>query len=403
LDQYARGADFLDFVWLQLIKLKAPSLHEWTQVYLTSIGAYRDGGRPGDTEPQQYADRLFKIMEELDWHRHGYHSGIGAILPGVDSFLLEGDKRKVFEFQHAELATFEQSGRLGSPSHWRQYFAFDLPSYALSDEEIAEFKTTAIQDVSAAAEILRQLVARPHPRRGHFLDVLLDRLLDSKNRSLSPREMIGIGSVFAVTMDEVAVETSEIQSFGSSDIWRKATRLLGPDVAPNFQTILATGESINWLANVVRDQAFAHGLPRGDRSDPSRQWLDKNQLDTAIVTITERFRRAGARNIFRRPEPLDILFCWHQLGNAEEVRTVIQAATKEDDVEFLSALNAMRGWLSSSTEGVRYPLRRQTVEQFLDADVARARLETLANSETTDTSLQLRARELLNDWTDKGH
>jgi predicted KAP-like P-loop ATPase len=84
-----RGADFLDFVWLQLVKLKAPSLHEWTQLYLTSIGAYRDGGRPGDAEPTQYADRLFKIMEELDWHRQGYHSGIGTILPGVDSFLLE--------------------------------------------------------------------------------------------------------------------------------------------------------------------------------------------------------------------------------------------------------------------------------------------------------------------------
>jgi hypothetical protein len=228
-------------------------------------------------------------------------------------------------------------------------------------------------------------------------------LLDEKDTSLSPREMSGIASVFAVTMDEIAVETPEIQSFGSSDIWRKATRLLGPDVAPNFQKIVATGESINWLANVVRDQAFAHGLPSDNRSNPSRQWLDKNQLDKAIVTIIERFRRAGVRDIFRRPKPLDILFCWHQLGNAEEVRTVIQAATKEDDVEFLSALNAMRGWLSSSSEGVRYPLRRQTVGQFLDADAARARLETLANSGSIKTSLQLRAKELLNVWTDEEH
>jgi predicted KAP-like P-loop ATPase len=53
-------ADFLDYVWLQLIKLQCHDLYQWTRNYVVNIGSYRDGGRPGDDETiasaQTYAD-----------------------------------------------------------------------------------------------------------------------------------------------------------------------------------------------------------------------------------------------------------------------------------------------------------------------------------------------------------
>jgi hypothetical protein len=181
----------------------------------------------------------------------------------------------------------------------------------------------------------------------------------------------------------------------------KATRIVTQGNAAEFQELIATGRSINWLANVVRDQGFAHGLPEGSRIDASRQWLNRQQVDLAVSGIIVRFRDAGTTDIFHRPEPLDILFCWLQLGpNKEDVRSFVGEAIRNDN-GFLDALNGMRGWSSSSNKGIRYPLKRQYLEFFLDADEAKTRLEAIANADHLDATLTARAKELLQEWDDE--
>ena len=143
-------------------------------------------------------------------------------------------------------------------------------------------------------------------------------------------------------------------------------------------------------------------MPDGNRVDESRQWLDRQQWDGAVTAIIERFKRSGPMDIFQRPSPLDILFCWLQLGDPEDVRAFVQSAVERDDNQFVSALNAMRGW-SSSSQGIRHPLRRQYVEQFLDANAAKSRLEKIANADDISSSLKLLAEEVLRDWTDDRH
>ncbi len=50
-------------------------------------------------EPEnEQAESLNGIMKEFNWADKGYYSGLGAILPGVSSFVLEGPNRKVFDF-----------------------------------------------------------------------------------------------------------------------------------------------------------------------------------------------------------------------------------------------------------------------------------------------------------------
>ena len=367
-------SDFCDFLWLQLLKLKSHELYSWTREYLQSVGAYRDGGRAGDTLPGEMAKSLRKLMGAHGWGDRAYISGINSFLPGVGSFVFDDkSKQKVFDFSRDELGSFESEHRLGSPSHWRQYFAFEAPSYALRDGDIAGFLKACSAGIGKAKAVLLELLERKHDRRGHFIDLLLDRLLDLPAGSLSRAEADGMLSVFALTMDDLAREASDIEEYGTSELWRKAARLLEKHKPARFADVVPRAKAINWLSYVVRDQGFSYGLPKGNRSYPEHQWLSRDELDESVALITRRYETFGVRKIFDLPSPSDLLYCWVQLGDERIARQYIAAATR-DDIGFLSALEAMRAWQNSSETGVTHPLRDRVIACFLDVEETFTRL-----------------------------
>lgn len=388
-------ADFFDFVWLQIVKLSSVDMYDWVQSYLSIVGAYGDSGRADDDESKNKARTLKEIMVELDWGERAYQAGLSYFLPGTDSFLLEDDKQRVFNFKEGELNRFEDGRRLGSPSHWRLYFAFDHPSYAVKDDEVALFLHSAKTSASEAAETLRVLAKRQHHMPGHFLEVLIDRL---SGREIPPEERQGIALAFAEAMDDVAKRVKRGDP-GQNEIWRQAYGLLTSDTAAIFEELFGSGLSINWLAYVLRRQGFAHGLPDDGKVDPDRQWLTREQLDSAIQIMVQRFRALGAEAIFQTPEPITILFCWLQLGDKAEVREFVANAIQGDEM-FLEALSAIRGRRISSDEGLSYPLYRHYVDYFTDADIAKERLDSLARPDAPDPALRERAENLLKAWED---
>lgn len=393
-------ADFYDFVWLQLIKLKAPKLYRWTQRYLTELAAYRDGGRPSDAAPALEAKRLKLIMDRLRWSKSHQISEIGYFLPGVSSFALDDNKGRVFHFKDEELESFERYRRLGSPSHWKQYFSFDTPSYAIADDDIISLRKTATHSPMLVVAKLRELLIRPHEQTGHFVDVLLDRLTDEPRESFSATEVQGFATAFADVMDEIA-GTIEQGDFGQWSAWENAKQLLSSDVSPIFQKIVVSGESVNWLAFVIRQQAFAHGRPSDNIAHPEEQWLTEAELDVAIATITQRFEELGPKAFFCKPAPLQMLYCWLQLGDVERLKAFMNEATSSDEA-FIRTLNGMRNWVSSSSKGVYFPVSVHNIRPFLDADAAKARLEQLASSTTADDQDIGRAAEaLLCEWEER--
>ena len=398
----AAQADFFDFVWLQLIKLKAYELYQWIQGYLPNVGSYRDRGRAGDEERRGEALRLIPIVEKLGWREKLYPSGLPYFVPGLKSFDLKGDKRRVFDFSSDELSRFEAGRRLGSPTHWRRYFAFDLPTYAVRDEEIQELRQLlARNNVSSAAKIIMSLLDRPHEAPGHYLDVLLDRLLDEGNGPLSSAERKALLKIFAEHMDEIEIHMGGRKRTGDSLVWRRTLKILNRDVASNFLKLVGNGKSINWIAEVLRDQGSAHGIPQGRNVRPDDQWLNKPELDEAIKVFADRVRRTRPDEIFKKPSPLDILYCWSQLGDAAAARDYIARATQKDE-KFLDALDAMRGWSSSSSNGIHHPLYRYVISSFMDADAANLRLQSLAARENSVPSeIRDRAQQLLKDWSDE--
>ncbi len=384
--------DFLDCVWLQLIKYGVPEFYAWVRRYVSTLGAYRDGGRAGDDEPQRMAKELSDILRKQNWETHAYLSGIDYFLPGTKEFVLQGDKQKVFAFERGDLEKFEKGRRLGSPSHWRQYFAFDVPTYAIRDEELSAFRQAASQSDEGAIEFLRGLMKRPHQRAGHYVEVLLARL---ENSPLSTVERKGVVSALVGVMDGFALGRMD---FGRPALWRPAAKLWNSDIVTLFMESLSSGVSINWLADILREQGFAHGRPEKSRSEREPSWLTEAELDNAIDVAVERFKHEGLPKIARMPEPLAVLYCWLQLGNGDELKELIERDVQDDTV-FLDVMDAMRGWLSGS-EGVRRPLYERYLKSFMDSVVAKLRLEKLAAGKG-NAGLTPKAKELLNEWSEE--
>src|SRR5262249_31395231 len=146
----AGRADFIDYVWLQLIKLKRYDLYVWVRNYLVSVGSYRDGGQVSDGEPEKQGQKLVEILKNLEWEGNRGRIAISYFLPGIK---YDPAIPKVFDFSENELGALEAGMRLGSPTHWRRYFSFALPSYAVTDEDIDDFLSSLVKDSSRASEI----------------------------------------------------------------------------------------------------------------------------------------------------------------------------------------------------------------------------------------------------------
>jgi hypothetical protein len=214
---------------------------------------------------------------------------------------------------------------------------------------------------------------------------LLDRISDAP---LSPGEIAGMGLVFAQVMDEIAATVGRDALGTRSEIWRKAAELTAKGSVGDFLNLVELGASLNWLARTVR----IYARPSGPNSDDN--WINGANRDRAVSAIIARFRQLGAEAIFYKAEPLDILYCWLSFGDAADVRAFIGQAITSDKL-FLDALSAMRNWVNSSEKGVYYPLAKNIIADFMDADEARARLERLALEGDEDSPLRERAKGLL--------
>lgn len=334
-------------------------------------------------------------MRQVNWSTSAHHYEMSYFLPGLKSLWRDEVKSIVFDFDpDNELSIYEKNQRLGSPSHWRFYFAFDKPSYALDDNLIINFLRTASADWKSAANMLRKLAVRPHGTPAHYLDVFLDRLLDQRDK-FDSSIAVGIARAFADMMDEVS--RSIAARFSGGDPWEKVLRLLGKEVGPYFKEIVSEGRSLNWLADAVRDQGFAFGFGEEASSRPGRQWMERSEFDEVVAIILKRFRDEGLPKIFDLPEPLEVLLCWHQLGDAAELKREFAKAAESEEI-FLKGLNALRTWASSSERGLYRYLSRQIVSYFMDEKIARERLQNIMRGPASDARNIGMAGELLAAW-----
>ncbi len=254
--------DIPDMVWLQLVRIGNPALYDWVEEYLTEVAAVANGATiTGNTAGSTGAKlKAMLIAEGLDIDRAWID--LGEILPGISGSPNQEAPTVFRNLGGAENNRFIVGRRLGSPHHYRYYFAFSEPSGAMRDERVAAFINTASSNPNDAIAMFALLAEETRPQGGTMAEVLVDRIVASAER-IPEAAVPGILASFASKMDQIALATPA-GDFGEHRVWilaaRAAALLLhrttGETRMRSLQALFTEGRSLGWLTKILRHEIF---------------------------------------------------------------------------------------------------------------------------------------------------
>ena len=392
--------DIADMVWLQLLKIGNPDFYCWVEEYVIQIAALANNRAASLSQKERstMAERLDKIFDAENVDVHMALIELAEILPGIAHRGAESHKRIFSDIDENNLAPFVNAKRLGSPQHYRYYFAFSQPAGTLLDEQVEAFISSAEKSADDAIAILKGLSRETRPQGGNLAEVLIDRLNAQADR-IPVGAMPGIIASLADIMDTDELAASG--DFGERFAWRSATRLVkallrrmtDDERRESVHSLFNKGRALGWLTTIIRDETFAHGL-YGDNRKPESDWvLNESEFDQVLNIVLNRYRDAPPDDLMRVPELLSLLYAWLQGGRADEVRQWVEKQTATD-AGLLAFLPRVRTWMN--VNGVQYyPLKRRDLENFLDFDRATRRLQAIAANDEGPPTQRALAQELL--------
>ena len=171
--------DIPDMIWLQLTRIGKPGLYEWIEEYMTNVAAIAGGAQLSREAAQFGARRLTELLTADGVDIDRARIDIATMLPGMGDAFRFGreDERLIYANLGAErLAPYVRDRRLGSPDHFRFYFAFAEPAGALTDDVLKTFIAAAARDPAEASAQLAELIPQERPQGGSMAEVLISRL-----------------------------------------------------------------------------------------------------------------------------------------------------------------------------------------------------------------------------------
>ncbi|HKY22046.1 MAG TPA: P-loop NTPase fold protein [Vicinamibacterales bacterium] len=400
--------DLPDMVWLQLIRVRSLSLYQWIEGYMTGVAAISNGASISGTGKGAQAKALKAIFEESDrddgTKLDDRWQSLSECLPGLKHHLgnaLERSWRLHEETSEDELAELISHRRLGSPQHYRYYFALSPPNGAISDVDFRSFVQRAAEAPDEAVEQFRLLATTTRPQGGVMAEALLDRLQGRGLDQIPATSLPGVLLAVADGIDDAAVTTGR----GDWDrywIWNDAsrlfkgalTRLKGAERDAIVRNVFGSGRSLGWLTNVFRSETFAHGL-YGDRRESEKDWiLTSDEFQTVTGLLLRRYEALSTTDVRHVPGISAAFYAWVQVApDAREAIRAKFADLSRDNHDFLDLLNVMRSWRTVNGE-LSHPLRKPDLEWLVDFEEVEQRLNQLAQS-SPDDSLRRRAAELI--------
>jgi hypothetical protein len=392
-------------VWLQLLRIGDPLIYDWVEEYMINVAAVVSGAMvlPGASEAM--AKRLLEHLQKGGHDISRWMIELTSIVPGIkhNHFREQGEKEWSLwsDLSDYALRPFRLQKRLGSPDHYRLYFAFVQPAGNLSDKEILEFVRLAqCEPERAIAEFVR-LSTIKRPQGSVLSEVLMDRLASWEGKKLPANAIPAILAAMADGLDDAA-RVSEGNGFGVPSAWRTADRVLPTLVkalAPNQRPealahMFGSGKALGWLAEIMRDEIFGHGLYGGRSKPEDERLLSSGEFETMLSTMRGRFADTDCSVVLHSPHLGGLLFGWIQGGGAEDAKKWVndRVATEHGLLDFLSRV---RGWASSSGIGVYYPLRRKELKHFFnDVDAAYQRVLAIRDDPHAQPALKKLAKEI---------
>jgi len=394
--------DVPDMVWLQLVRIGNPDLYAWVEEYLVDVAAVSNGAVVSTDSARSMAQRMQQLLQGEDLEVVRAIMDLQDILPGVLPPGQGQTQIRVYQdLNKRALEPLVSARRLGSPEHYRYYFAFCQPSGAVSDVEVTQFIETAARSQEDAVLLFTTLSRVARPQGGNAAEVLMDRLAAIADK-IPTAAIGGIIKAFVETLD--APEFSQtVGDFGVRLTWQVASRiveLLLPRTSDEprrtvLRLMFAEGGAIGWLTHILRGEIFAHGQ-FGDRRTPPERWLlTADEFSEALATMLRRYREMPPAALSQVPNFLSLLYAWQQGSGTDEARDWATAFTATDE-GLLTFLSSARSWTASSAQGVYHPLKREELQPFIDVDAAIARVNAIIQRATATADEKKQARDLLN-------
>lgn len=305
----------------------------------------------------------------------------------------EAEKRVFSTMNSAAVSEAITLKRLGSPLHYRFYFALTGPKTVMSDDDFKGLLALARANVPQLTIRLTEEVMKRRSSGKTWFEHVLNRLDDECIAGLDEAQLVGIVKALSGMMDAAMAEDGEQRAFSLSldgianmvikNCLNRLHRLNPETQAETVRQITKEGQAINWLVGkFFGSQLFRHGKVGHEADNPDQWEISERVLDEAIDILKLRVSEQATKELI--PDLPDIsayLYGWLNITEDDQAIKWVQEYSKADE-GFLRILDHLRGW--SMSDKVYYPLSQETVEQFLNWDDTVERLEGLKDGEFAD-------------------
>jgi hypothetical protein len=391
---------FPDLCRLHLIKTTNYKLYQWLEVYLSvrSVLVTGDATVSSD-EKVKMGEQLITLLPSKGPDSARSIWNLRRFIPGVAE-VEEAEKRVFNEMNSAAISEAITLKRLGSPLHYRFYFALTGPKTVMPDEDFTGLLELARTNVTQLTIRLKEEVMKRRSSGKTWFEHVLNRLDDECISFLDEAQLVGIVKALSGMMDIAMFEDGEHRAFSISlsldgiankvvkSCFNQLNELNSDKQAETIRQIASDGAAICWLVGkFFRSQLFLHGKV-GSEAVSSDQWeISEEVLDEAIDILKARVSEQATKKLIPSlPDIPAYLYGWLNITKDEQAIEWVREYSDTDE-GFLSILDHLRGW--SMSDKVYYPLSEDAIRRFLDWDETVARLDSLKDGEFTDQVAEL--------------
>ncbi len=376
--------DLADMLWLQLIRLRSPDVYAWVGRYMLEYAAMFDGAVVSFEVKRDFKTSLKTILKSAgDYPSGSFLQELADMLPGIHLDMVEGQSgyMELSElFESLESSSLIDGKRLGSPVHYRFYFAQSAPKASLADAEFSAFLLDLNESATAASIRFLKLSGRELFAGKNAAMSLMERL-QYKIDDLSQQQLVSTVIVLSECMDQLGSPRIST-GFGFNWAWEDALKIFGrawkriggATRRELVQSVFGGGSSISWLTDLFRKETFSHGVYGSRAVDERERIFERAEYESAASALIRRYKKIDNDFVSSVYRMTPILYAWLQYDAGNEV--IIRKKVSElcvSDAGFLSLLDKLRSWESSNGE-VSHPIRSAVLDDFMSAEAVERRL-----------------------------
>ena len=390
----AERLDPADGLFIQIIRLHHPELHDWVQRHLikkfsSGLNDFRLGSKDvAENSDREQGLELAEIAGRQGRTQYQFLGDLRQHLPQAS--IPNGPWSLAFESKDGQQFAVER--RLYSVSYFRLYFALSLPAGFLSDEEVWDFLDLCSRDPKAAACHFRDRCAEDRLQGGNMAQVLLSRILERK-RDISADRVPDLLAVLGDSMDDFARRLpkrpgSPPSLYGDTlEVFRLIGYLSNDERLVTLEKLFADASSLAWLNAIVVEEIVEHGFAGFQDRPVEQRLLTGEEFMLIREKFLERLEHAGAKRLKETPFFLSLMYGWHWAGSGEQAVAWVRKQSSRD-ADFLVLLGYMKSKsLVSDGNETRenYYLARQTLKMFFGSLTAVTKRLTRIVSDTEQT------------------